>query len=793
VSRARVLTALVIACLSLVGLAAPAGAFVTGVDVASWQHPGTSGTTCGSPIDWYAVKNAGHSFAYIKATESTTYTNPCFAQDWQGAANAGLYRGAYHYARPALPISTALDQARYFVSRAGSMTGSQDLPGFLDLEETGGLGQSDLAQWTRTFLGEVTRLTGKAPMIYVGRFFWRDAVGNPADIGQQYRLWLPDYHCQRFDGSLFCDPNTDSYAPSGFAGWSSWTFWQNYSVGAVPGIPGGVDMNRFCCDLASLSALAGSGSGGGSPFGDIGQPVLTAPDRVTVSGWAIDPDTSSPIAVHVYVVGPNSAMAGTPTVANISRPDIGASYPGFSANHGFSVSVPVATGADNVCAFGINVQSGSNTLLGCRSLGGAPFGSVDVLSLTSPGHVHVAGWSIDPDTSASTQVHIYVDGVGTAYTANRTRADVGAFYSSAGPNHGFDEDVPMPAGTHTVCVFAINALGPGSNTLLQCRIVTSPGGNPYGSIDVVRPGVGNVTVAGWAIDPDTASPTQVHVWIDGLGTALVANGARPDVGAIYPLNGASHGYAATIPVPPGPHNVCLFAINTAGEGTNQLMGCRTVQVPSGDPFGSVDVVRGGPGNVTVAGWAIDPDTASPTQVHVYVDGVGTALTADGNRPDVGNAFPASGPAHGFSASIPLAPGSHDVCLFAINVAGTGSNRLMTCRTVQVSSGDPFGSIDVATIGNGQIRVAGWAIDPETQSPIQVAVYVASGSTVEGASASAGIDRPDVGAFFGLGSAHGYDYSRPMVGSGNQYVCVFAINVGQGANTLLGCRLLLAPP
>jgi lysozyme len=109
VSRARVLTALVIACLSLVGLAAPAGAFVTGVDVASWQHPGTSGTTCGSPIDWYAVKNAGHSFAYIKATESTTYTNPCFAQDWQGAANAGLYRGAYHYARPALPISIRPD------------------------------------------------------------------------------------------------------------------------------------------------------------------------------------------------------------------------------------------------------------------------------------------------------------------------------------------------------------------------------------------------------------------------------------------------------------------------------------------------------------------------------------------------------------------------------------------------------------------------------------------------------------------------------------------------------------
>ena len=177
VRRATLVVALAVAAVVL--MAGSASALLTGVDVASYQHPG------GAPIDWQAVRGAGHSFAFIKATENTNYTNPYFASDWAAAGNAGLYRGAYHFARPALPLSTAVDQARYFVSRTGSMTGGLDLPGVLDLEATGGLGQSDLAAWTRAWLGEVQRLTGKPPIVYVGYYFWRDNVGNPTDIGCQ--------------------------------------------------------------------------------------------------------------------------------------------------------------------------------------------------------------------------------------------------------------------------------------------------------------------------------------------------------------------------------------------------------------------------------------------------------------------------------------------------------------------------------------------------------------------------------------------------------------------------------
>ena len=97
----RSASVLIAALLLLVVAATPAGALLTGVDVASHQHPG------GAPIDWVKVRAAGHSYALVKATEGTTYTNPYFVDDWTGAGAAGLYRGAYHYARPALPYSTA--------------------------------------------------------------------------------------------------------------------------------------------------------------------------------------------------------------------------------------------------------------------------------------------------------------------------------------------------------------------------------------------------------------------------------------------------------------------------------------------------------------------------------------------------------------------------------------------------------------------------------------------------------------------------------------------------------------
>lgn len=753
--------------------AAPAGAAITGIDVASYQHPR------GVAIDWRRVAAAGHRFAYVKATESTTYTNPYFAADWVGAASAGLYRGAYHYARPAWPLSSAEAQARYFVSVTGSATGPQDLPLELDLEETGGLGQADLAEWARRFLAEVTRLTGKRPLVYTGRWFWQGSIGAFGnDIGQTYRLWTADYHCQRYDGSLWCDPETDTYNPPIYGGWGQWTFWQNYSVGSVPGIEGNVDMNRFCCDLGSLAALAGGGGAGGSPFGSFDAATMVDAATVAVSGWAMDPDTREPIPVHVYVDG-----AGYSITADLSRPDVGAAFPGFGDRHGFAAVLPVPLGARQVCAYGINTASGVNTLLGCRSLGGDPFGVIDVASSAGPGRVQVSGWSIDPNGATPTSVTIRVGGVDTVVTADRPRADLVGF--GQGPAHGWSAEVTVSTGgSLPVCVTTANSVGPGSAVGLGCRTVVVPAGAPIGVLEAATGRPGTVVISGWSIDPDVATSIDVLLVLDGGGTPVRADRSRADLATAFPGYGASHGFEATLPASAGVHQVCAWAINV-GVGQNSLLGCRGLLVPRSDPFGSLDAVVGGAGSVAVAGWAIDADTNAPIPIHVYVDGVGSGATANGSRPDVAAVFPAFGPDHGYLVAVPAAPGPRSVCVYAINIFGPGANQLLGCRTVTVRPADPIGAFDVVARVGTDLRVAGWALDPETMDAIDVHVYVNGvGSSIRAAG-----DRPDVARAVGLGPAHGFEVVRPAVGAGAQTVCVHAINVGIGANVLLGCRTI----
>ncbi len=60
-----------------------------GIDLSSYQPS----------FDWSAEKGR-ISFAFIKATEGTTITDPEFAANWQQAKALGIVRGAYHFAHP---------------------------------------------------------------------------------------------------------------------------------------------------------------------------------------------------------------------------------------------------------------------------------------------------------------------------------------------------------------------------------------------------------------------------------------------------------------------------------------------------------------------------------------------------------------------------------------------------------------------------------------------------------------------------------------------------------------------
>jgi hypothetical protein len=233
----------------------------------------------------------------------------------------------------------------------------------------------------------------------------------------------------------------------------------------------------------------------------------------------------------------------------------------------------------------------------------------------------------------------------------------------------------------------VAALSVAGATLAPAAVASTPG-SPFGSYDLIAATPTNgIQVAGWAIDPDTAAPTTVTFTLDGgtLATVL-ANVDRPDVGAAFPAYGPYHGFNSTYTVTPGNHTVCDTANNVPGTpGTSTLLGCRNIYV-TGDPFGTFDALTSpGSGKITLAGWSIDPDTTQPIAVAFTLDGVALGrVKAKVDRPDVGAAFPAYGPYHGFNKTYTVGPGTHTVCVTAVNV-GPGEAMTIGCHSIVVTS------------------------------------------------------------------------------------------------------------
>jgi len=99
-------------------------------------------------------------------------------------------------------------------------------------------------------------------------------------------------------------------------------------------------------------------------------------------------------------------------------------------------------------------------------------------------------------------------------------------------------------------------------------------GNPIGSLESVRRAGGEITVTGWALDPDTFGPVGIHIYIGDDGHARMAdNVARNDVARLYPGYGSDHGYHYTFPAASGSTEVCVYAINRSHGTGNPLLGC----------------------------------------------------------------------------------------------------------------------------------------------------------------------------------------------------------------------------
>jgi len=196
-------------------------------------------------VNWSAQWSAGSRFAYIKATEGTYYTNPYFAQQYNGSYNIGMIRGSYHFAIP--NDSGGATQADYFIAHGGGWSkDGKTLPGALDIEYNPygatcyGFSHSGMVSWIAAFLNRYHDRTGRWAVIYTTTDWWSTCTGNYSGFWANSPLWIARYTSS--PGTL----------P---AGAPTWSFWQYSSTGPFAG-----DSNQWNGTLDRLKVLACNGS-----------------------------------------------------------------------------------------------------------------------------------------------------------------------------------------------------------------------------------------------------------------------------------------------------------------------------------------------------------------------------------------------------------------------------------------------------------------------------------------------------------------------------------------------------
>ncbi|MGP3966267.1 lysozyme [Streptomyces sp. 6N223] len=214
----------------------PRQSSVPGIDISHWQ----------GSINWTSVRNAGIQFAWMKATEGTSYKDPSFNTNYPAAHGAGVIRGAYHFARP--DVSSGATQADYFASNGGAWSADNlTLPGVLDIEANPygstcyGLSTSSMRSWIMDFYNTYKARTGRDMVIYTSPSWWNTCTGSWSGMASLSPLWVAHW---------------TTGSPTLPGGFSVWTVWQYTSSGSVSGISGNVDQNWFNGSRDRLLALA---------------------------------------------------------------------------------------------------------------------------------------------------------------------------------------------------------------------------------------------------------------------------------------------------------------------------------------------------------------------------------------------------------------------------------------------------------------------------------------------------------------------------------------------------------
>jgi lysozyme len=382
------------------------GPTVKGIDVSYYQ-----GT-----IDWNAVKNDGVKYAFIRVSDGLNTIDTKFSANWSGSRNAGIYHGAYQFFRPS---QDAIAQADLLLSKIGSTIAADDLPPVIDVEASDGLSASAVAAGVHAWVEHVTAVLGRRPIIYTGKYFWQDSVGDADETASP--LWHAQY--------------TSAACPNIADAWPNWAIWQYSSTGSVDGIAGNVDMDRWNGDLASLQAF-------------LGPPTPPEPcAAVPAEGGIVDDSTTCfvnggpPIGMrHVTDAGEDGGLTWTHTTADATEQNFGQWNLSFArpGRYHVEVSTPAAYAQSKQADYVVHTDSGDTSVTidqtaadGWQALGDFTFGG------GSDEYIHLSDNTGEPEAN---DVQLVFDAV------KLTPLDYSGPGSDQPPGGGDDDPATMKSG-----------------------------------------------------------------------------------------------------------------------------------------------------------------------------------------------------------------------------------------------------------------------------------------------------------------------------------------------------------
>jgi GH25 family lysozyme M1 (1,4-beta-N-acetylmuramidase) len=453
-----------------------------GIDVSHYQ---------GQP-NWTSVRSSGITFSWAKASEGISITDAQFTYNTVNGKAAGVYMGAYHFARPNLNSPAA--EASQFWSVAGNyiLNDGLSLMPMLDMEVFSGVvGASSYSDWANQWCNAIVSNAAAQgvtvrPVIYVSSC---NACNFDSSIAQ-WIAWLANYNG--------LDPQTGNpwnvCTACEVWGANVWNAWQYSSTTSVPGITGNVDGDVFNGTAAGLVSLL--------VIGGAGLPAITNP----------------PVNVTVGSGGPAtfSVGAGGPGPLSYQWRFNQAPIPGASLS---SYTIAAAQPA-NAGGYSVTVTNSHGSVSSANA-----FLSVLGPLVNAPGAILAPGGLVDwwPAEGNTADIYGPYNGTpvgGSSYVTGKE----GLAFHFDGSSGRLSTGGPSIAAPWTVCLWVNRQNAPGSSAALMSDGTYSLKLEQYNGTRKV--GVTQLGIGDFVFNYTAPAGTWVHLAFVGTasGTSLYTNG-----------------------------------------------------------------------------------------------------------------------------------------------------------------------------------------------------------------------------------------------------------------------------